>query len=68
MPLAPTTTHQHTSTKRVSPENSSDLDMGRRPELKSDEFLKSTKLVIEIQRCENGNFPKKGYTYWDFES
>ena len=48
--------------------NSSDLDSGRRPELKSDEFLKSTKLVIEIQRCENGAFPKRGYTYWDFES
>ena len=48
--------------------NSSDLDSGRRPELKSDEFLKSTKLVIEIQRCENGAFPKRGYIYWDFES
>ena len=28
--------------------NSSDLSSGRRPESKSDEFLKSTKLVIEI--------------------
>ena len=29
-------------------ENSLDLDTGRRPELKSDEFSKSTPIVIEI--------------------
>ena len=42
--------------------------MGRRPELKSDEFLESTPKVIEIQRCEHSTFPIQGYTYWDFES
>ena len=35
---------------------------------KSDEFSKFTKLVVEIQRCENGTFLIQGYTYWDFES
>ena len=34
-------------------ENSSDLDMGRRPELKSDEFFVCNPIVIEIivRRC-----------------
>ena len=35
-------------TRNVLPENSSDLDRGRRPEPKSDEFSGSTFLVIEI--------------------
>ena len=39
-------------TIEVDPENSSDLDRGRRPELKSDEFLGSTSIVIEILSCE----------------
>ena len=34
--------------KNVTLEYSSDLSSGRRPESKSDEYLKSTKLVIEI--------------------
>ena len=33
--------------------NSSDLDMGRRPELKSDEFFVSTPIIIEILSCEH---------------
>ena len=49
-------------------ENSSDLSSGPGPMSKSDELSKFTKLVIEIQRCENGTFLIKGYTYWDFES
>ena len=36
----------------VRSENSSDLDTGRRPELKSDEFSDLTHIVIEILRCE----------------
>ena len=35
-------------TSLVISKNSSDLDMGPGPELKSDEFLEITKLVIEI--------------------
>ena len=33
--------------------NSSDLDVGRRPELKSDEFFISNPIVIEVSRCES---------------
>ena len=36
-----------TTTRSVS-ESSSDLDMGRRPELNSDEFSKTLPVVIEI--------------------
>ena len=36
------------TTSLVNFENSSDLDMGPGPELKSDEFSKFTKLVVEI--------------------
>ena len=32
---------------------SSDLDVGRRPELKSDEFSEVPPLFIEISRCED---------------
>ena len=35
------------------PKNSSDLDVGRRPELKSDEFCCFTPMVYEILRCEH---------------
>ena len=35
-------------TRRVTSENSSDLDMGRRPKLKSDEFSDVTLLVTGI--------------------
>ena len=37
----------------VKPKNSSDLDVGRRPELKSDEFFCFTPIVHEILRCEH---------------
>ena len=45
-----------------------DLDSGRRPELESDEFSVTTPLVVEILGREFDTFPKKVYTYWDFES
>ena len=32
--------------------NSSVLDMGRRPKLKSDEFFVCKAIVVEILRCE----------------
>ena len=47
------------TTRGVVPENSSDLDRGRRPELKSDEFSGTTPLGIEIMRCEVTTFAKK---------
>ena len=37
----------------VKPKTSSDLDVGRRPELKSDEFFCFTPIVQEILRCEH---------------
>ena len=37
----------------VKPKNSSDLDVGRRPELKSDELFVSTPIVIKILSCEH---------------
>ena len=37
----------------VKPKNSSDLDVGRRPELKTDEFFCFTPMVYEILRCEH---------------
>ena len=37
----------------VKPKNSSDLDVGRRPELKSDELFCFTPMVHEILRCEH---------------
>ena len=49
-------------------ENSSDLSSGPAPLSESDEFSKSTPMVIDIRRCENSTFPIQGYTYWDFES
>ena len=49
-------------------ENSSDLSSGRRPVSKSDEFSVRTRSVIEIWDREIGTFPKKVYTYSDFES
>ena len=40
---------RHATTRaQVQTKNSSDLDMGRRPELKSDEFFVCTPIVIEI--------------------
>ena len=38
----------NSGTRRVSSEKSTDLNMGRRPELKSDEFFGETLLVIEV--------------------
>ena len=46
-------------TRNVLPENSSDLDRGRRPEPKSDEFSGSTFLVIEIIGLLGVKQPKK---------
>ena len=46
-------------TRRGNPKNSSDLDLGRRPELKSDEFSGLPRLVIEIMRCKVTAFSKK---------
>ena len=43
---------------------SSDLDLGRRPELESDEFLMFTILVNEILRCEDFCTAKKCYTFF----
>ena len=40
-------------TKVVQRKNSSDLDTGRRPKLKSDEFFLWTPLVIEMWRYED---------------
>ena len=39
--------------------NTSDSDLGRRPELKSDEFLVWNIVVTEILRCEDLFTPKK---------
>ena len=39
--------------------SSSDLDSGRRPELKSDEFLVWNIVVTEILRCEDLFTPKQ---------
>ena len=40
--------------KGLHRKNSSDLDMGRRPEIKSDEFLVCNPFMIEIyMRCED---------------
>ena len=39
--------------------SSSDLDLGRRPELKSDEFLVWNIVVTEILRCEDLFSPKQ---------
>ena len=39
--------------------NSSVLDMGRRPELESDEFFVTTPLVVEILGREFDTFSKK---------
>ena len=39
--------------KGLHRKNSSDLDMGRRPEIKSDEFLVCNPFMIEILRCED---------------
>ena len=38
------------------------MDMGRRPELKSDEKSKGTPIVIEKSRCEDYSQQKKCYT------
>ena len=43
----------------VKVQNSSDLDRGRRPELKSDEFWTFTTMVTEKMRPEVTTFPKK---------
>ena len=48
----------------VQLKSSSDLDVGRRPELKSDEKSEGIHLVLEIQRCENTDFTVKCYSYW----
>ena len=45
--------------------NSSDLDVGRRPMLESDEFLLWNPIVMEIWRCENTYFSPKCSTTWD---
>ena len=39
---------------------STDLDLGRRPELKSDEKCEVPPLVIEVMRCGSYNFCEKG--------
>ena len=39
--------------------NSSDLEGGRRPKLKSDEFFVWPSIVIEIMRCEVNTFSEK---------
>ena len=39
--------------KGLHRKNSSDLDMGESPELKSDEFLLCNPFIIEILRCED---------------
>ena len=51
------------TTRGVVTENSSDLDLGRRPELESDEFSVTTPLVVEILGRKVDTFPKKVYTY-----
>ena len=45
--------------------SSSDLDVGRRPMLESDEFLLWNPIVMEIWRCENTYFSPKCSTTWD---
>ena len=45
--------------------NSAVLRLGRRPKLKSAEFLNTTILYHEILRCENLDFGCECYTYWD---
>ena len=47
-----------------------DLDMGRRPELKSVEFSEITKRVADIltDRFTQAGFPFWRDGYWDFES
>ena len=52
----------------VVTENSSDLDSGRRPKLRSFEFFVTTPLVIEIRGRLFVTFPDFVYTYWDSES
>ena len=52
----------------VVTENSSDLDSGRRPKLRSVEFFVTTPLVIEIRGRLFVTFPDFVYTYWDSES
>ena len=45
------------------PENSSDLDEGRRPEPKTDEFSGTCPLGDEIMRCEVKTFSEKCFPY-----
>ena len=49
----------------VTFKNSAVLSFGRRPKLKTAEFLKVTILYHEILRCENLDFGCECYTYWD---
>jgi len=54
------------TTRGGTSQNSTDLDSGRRPKLKSEEFFEVPPLVVEI-RYEVvilELFPKKGYTRW----
>ena len=53
------------STLLVLSKNSTDLDSGRRPELKSVEFFESTKRVDEIQSLGIRLFTKTCGTLWE---
>ena len=60
--------HSHLSisaTRGETSQNSSVLDMGRRPKLKSEEFSEVPPLVIEIPRCEDTEPSQKWYTFWE---
>ena len=51
-------------TRRVTPDFSSDLSMGRRPTSKSDEKSGVTLLIVELQRCRKDDFGQKCCSYW----
>ena len=53
----------YSTTVTVLLENSSDLDVGRRPTLKSNEFAKRTVIVVEKMSIETCTFLILCYTY-----
>ena len=53
----------YSTTVTVLLANSSDLDMGRRPMFKSNEFAKRTVTVVQKMSIETCTFPILCYTY-----
>ena len=51
-------------TRRVTPDFSSDLSMGRRPTSKSDEKSGVILLIVKLQRCRKDDFGQHCCSYW----